>query len=190
MKKYLLLLIALPLFIASCNVTKTIVDYDPVVDFTQYKTYSFLPWNKQSGELLTAKDKKRFREALVFELQKLGYQRVEGKADLAVNLLLIIDQKTGTATYNDFYSSGPAVGYYYGPWGYNNPGGVSSVATMHSYDYEEGTLIVDLLDVKKKQLAWQGIAKKTLKSQKKGDGSTIKEVMAKLFADFPIAEKK
>ena len=41
MKKYLLLLIVLPFFIGSCNVTKTTVDYDPQVDFTQYKTYSF-----------------------------------------------------------------------------------------------------------------------------------------------------
>lgn len=190
MKKYLLLLLALPFILASCNVTKTTVDYDPAVDFTQYKTYAFLPWNKQSGELLTDKDKKRFREATSYELEKLGYKRIEGKADLAVNLLLIIDQKTGTATYNDFYSSGPTVGYYYGPWGYNSPGGVSVVGTMHSYDYEEGTLIVDLLDVKKKQLAWQGIAKKTLKSNNKGDGTAINEVMAKLFAKFPVPVKK
>lgn len=190
MKKYFLLFLLVPFLILSCNVTKTTIDYDPQVDFSQYKTYSFLPWNKQSDELLTAKDKKRFRDACSLELDKLGYQKIEGKADLAVNLLLIIDQKTGTATYNDFYSSGPTVGYYYGPWGYNSPGGVSVTGTMHSYDYEEGTLIVDLLDVKKKQLAWQGIAKKTLKSHNKGDGSAINEVMAKLFDNFPLAVEK
>lgn len=190
MNKFFPILFILVLALASCSSLKTTVEYDPAADFSQYKTYSFLPWNKQSDELLSNYDKERFRAAASYELEKLGYTKADGISDLAVNLFLIIDEKTGTTTYNDFYSSGPAVGYYYGPWGYNNPGGVSAIATMHSYDYEEGTLIVDLLDIKKKQLAWQGIAKKTLQSHKKGDGSVIKDVMAKLFADFPIPAKK
>ncbi len=192
MNKLFPLLIILALAFTSCNLTKVTVDYDPQVDFKQYKTYSYVQWNKQSDEILSERDKKRFRDATSFELEKLGFVKGEGKTDLVVNLFLIVDQKTGTATYNDFYSSGPTVGYYYGPWGYNNPGGVSVAGTMHSYDYEEGTLIVDLLDVKKKQLAWQGIAKKTIKSHKKGkgDGEGIKLVMQKLFKDFPLEATK
>lgn len=192
MNKLFPLLIILALAFSSCNTTKTTVDYDPQADFSVYKTFSYVQWNKQSDEILSERDKKRFRAACTTELEKLGYVKGEGKTDLVVNLFLIIDQKTGTATYNDFYSSGPTVGYYYGPWGYNNPGGVSVAGTMHSYDYEEGTLIVDLLDVKKKQLAWQGIAKKTIKSHKKGngDGSGIKLVMEKLFKDFPLQATK
>lgn len=192
MNKLFPLLIILAFAFSSCNTTKVIVDYDPQADFSQYKTFSYVPWNKQSDEILSERDKNRFRAATTFELEKLGFVKGEGKTDLAINLFLIIDQKTGTSTYNDFYSSGPTVGYYLGPWGYNNPGGVSVAGTMHSYDYEEGTLIVDLLDVKKKQLAWQGIAKKTIKSKNKGngDGSGIKLVMEKLFKDFPLEATK
>ncbi len=185
MKNLLYSLLAL-IVLSSCSGMKVTTDYDPAADFSQYKTYNFLPWNKQSGEILSDYDKRRVRAAATYELEKLGYQKVEGESDLAVNILIIIDQKSGTSTYNDYYTSGVGVGYYYGPWGYNYPGGVSAVTTMHSYDYEEGTIILDLLDVKKKQLAWQGIAKKTLSSAKKGDGSVIKEAMAKLFKDFPL----
>lgn len=174
------------LFLASCSGIKITTDYDPEADFSKYKTFSFLPWSKGTSEILSSYDKKRVRAAATYELEKLGFQKVDGKSDMVVNVLIIIDEKTGTATYNDYYTSGVGTGYYYGPWGYNYPGGVSAYTTMHSYDYEEGTMIVDLLDVEKKQLAWQGIAKKTLNSRKKGDGSVIKEAMASLFKEFPL----
>ncbi|MCK5776215.1 MAG: DUF4136 domain-containing protein [Bacteroidales bacterium] len=189
MRKYLLLLL-LPIFMSACSSLKTTTEYDPDVDFTQYKTYLFLPWNKQSDEILTDIDKKRFRDAIRTDLNILGYTESNTVADLAINIFIIIDEKTGTTSYNDFYTSGTGVGYYYGPWGYNNPGGVSPVTTMHSYDYQEGTLILDLLDVKKKQLAWQGIAHRTLDSKPKDADQNIKEIIDKLFRDFPIEVKK
>ncbi len=119
-------------------------------------------------------------------MQRIGYTLDNNNPDLTINIFLIVDQKTGTSTYADFYTSGIGVGYYYGPWGYNSPGGVSAYTVMHSYDYNEGTLIVDVLDVKKKQIAWQGIAQKTIKSNPKYDGQGIKEVIAKLFMKFPL----
>lgn len=188
MKKLIYSLVAI-FILSSCSSLKVTTDYDPKVDFTQYKTFNFLPWSKQMDKILSKYDQSRVRAAATQELEKLGFQKAEGKTDLAVSILIIIDEKTGTATYNDYYSSGPAVGYYYGPWGANYAGGVSSMTTMHSYDYEEGTMIVDLLDVKKKQMAWQGIAKKTLNSRKKGDGSAVKLAMENLFKDFPLEKK-
>jgi hypothetical protein len=185
MKKYFFYLFILFIF-TNCSGVKVTTDYDPKVEFNQYKTFSFMPWSKQSSEILSEYDKKRFRAAATYELEKIGYKKTEGPGDLAINILIIIDQKSGTSSYNDYYSSGVGVGYYYGPWGSNYPGGVSAYTTMHSYDYQEGTMILDILDVKKKQLAWQGIAKKTLNSNAKGDGSVIKQVMAKLFKDFPL----
>jgi len=189
MRKYILLLL-LPIIISACSSLKTTTEYDPDVDFTQYKTYIFLPWNKQSDEILTDIDKERFRNAIRADLNILGYTESKTEADLAINIFIIVDDKTGTATYTDFYTSGTGVGYYYGPWGYNNPGGVSPYTTMHSYDYKQGTLVLDLLDVKKKQLAWQGIAQKTLDSAPNNSGQNIIEIIDKLFKDFPVPVKK
>jgi len=190
MKKIVLLLLVLPLIFSSCSSTKVVAEYDPAVDFTVYKTYTFLPWNKQSDEILSDFDKKRFHSAIEYEMTKLGYEKVDNNADLAINVFLIIDQKTGTSAYTDYYTSGVGVGYYYGPWGSNYPGGVSAYTTMHSYDYKEGTLVLDILDVKKKQLAWQGIAKKTIDSNPKSVDQGIKMVVAKLFTKFPVEKKK
>lgn len=169
---------------------KVTTDYDPEADFSKYTTFNYLPWSKGSNEILNDFDKKRVRSATTKELEKLGYKKVDGKSDLVVNVMIIIDEKTGTSSYNDYYSSGVGVGYYYGPWGSNYPGGVSTYTTMHSYDYEVGTMILDLLDVEKKQLAWQGIAKKTLSSRKKGDGSAINEAISNLFKEFPLEAKQ
>lgn len=116
MKNLLYSLLAI-IVLSSCSGMKVTTDYDPAADFSQYKTYNFLPWSKQSGEILSDYDKRRVRAAATYELEKLGYKKVEGEGDLAVNILIIIDQKTGTATYNDYYTSGVGVGYYYGPWG-------------------------------------------------------------------------
>ncbi len=190
MKKFILFLLILPLFFSSCSSLKVTADYDPAADFTQYKTFSFLPWNLQSDEILTDRDKERFRNAVGYEMQRVGYKYDPANADLTINIFIIVDQKTGTSTYADYYSSGIGVGYYYGPWGSNYAGGVSAFTVMHSYDYEDGTLILDVLDVKKKQIAWQGIAKKTLKSAPKNDGTGIQSIIAKLFEHYPLEKIK
>ena len=190
MKNLLLFILVLPLLFSSCSSTKVIADYDPAIDFSTYKTFSFLPWNRQSDEILNDFDKRRFRAAVTYEMESFGYTKVEAEGDLTINIFLIIDQKTGTSAYTDYYTSGVGVGYYYGPWGYNTPGGVSAYTTMHSYDYEEGTLILDLLDRKKKQLAWQGTAKGTLKSNPEAKNEGIKNVINKLFTKYPLERKK
>ncbi len=190
MKKLLLFILAIPFLFSSCSSIKVFADYDPSADFSTYKTFSYLPWNKQSDQLLTDFDKRRFRAAVTFEMEALGYTKVEVEGDLTINIFLIVDQKTGTSAYTDYYTSGVGVGYYYGPWGYNNPGGVSAYTTMHSYDYKEGTLILDLLDREKKQLAWQGTAKGTLKSNPAAKDEGIKSVIYRLFTKFPQEEKK
>lgn len=190
MKKNILLLIILPLFFSACSSLKTTTEFDPDVDFTKYHTYIFLPWNKQSDEILSKRDKKYFRDAIRSNLNLLGYTETDKEADLAINIFIIVDEKTGTATYTDFYTSGTGVGYYYGPWGYNNPGGVSPYTTMHSYDYKQGTLVLDLLDIKKKQLAWQGIAHKTMESNPSNAEQNVNIIINKLFRDFPVERKK
>jgi len=188
MKKILFLSFLLPLLFTSCSSMKYMADYDPAVNFKTYQSFSYLPWNKQSDEILSNIDKKRLRAAVTTEMTKRGYTYTEGNSDLNINIFLIVDHKTGTSTYNDYYSSGPSVGYYYGPWGYNNPGGVSTITTMHSYDYKEGTLLLDILDVSKKQLAWQGIVKGMLRSKPDPEkvDQRIKNVISKLFEEFPV----
>jgi len=190
MKKLILSLLIIPLIFSSCSSSKMMVEYDPSIDFTQYKTFTFLPWNRQSDEILSELDKRRFHEAITYEMTQLGYERNDKDADLSINVFLIIDQKTGTSMYTDYYTSGIGTGYYYGPWGYNNPGGVSAYTTMHSYDYKEGTLVLDILDVKKKQLAWQGIAQQTIDSNPRSVDQGIKMVISKLFSKFPVEKEK
>jgi len=93
MKKIFFLLFILPFILSSCSSTKVFSDYDPTVDFKQFKTFSLLPWNKQSDEILSDFDKRRFQAAVTYELENLGYQKVEANADLSVNIFIIIDEK-------------------------------------------------------------------------------------------------
>lgn len=188
MKKIIFLFLLIPFLFIQCSTLKIASDVDSGIDFTQFKTYNFLPFNKQSNDILSDKDKAKLREFVGSELEKRGYTKSTGMPDLAVNIFVIINEKTGTSTYNDYYSSGITVDYYSGPWGYNNPGGVSPFTTMHSFDYKEGTLILDIFDVQKKQLAYQGIAKEVLNA--KTDWKKIENIITKLFNKFPKEPKQ
>ncbi len=49
--------------IVSCSPVKVVTDMDKSVDFSVYKTYSFLGWQDESDKLINDFDKKRVRDA-------------------------------------------------------------------------------------------------------------------------------
>jgi hypothetical protein len=60
--------------------------------------------------------------------------------------------------------------------------------TTRTNEYEEGRLVLEILDVKENRVVWQGIAKDRLSDdytqQEKSD--YLNKVISELFKDFPI----
>lgn len=75
-QKRLFPLIALVLAV-SCSSVKVVTDRDKSVDFTKYKTYSFLGWQDGSDALLNEFDQKRIRDAFKAEFDARGLEYVE-----------------------------------------------------------------------------------------------------------------
>ena len=172
--KAIKILAMLFLFIlGSCSSIKVNSDYDKSVDFSQYKTYAFHKRGIDRVEI-SGLDKKRILNAIDIELGKKGMTKSENP-DLLVNIFTKERERIDVDQYN--------AGWGYG-WGYGwNPylwGGRTYVST-----YVEGTLYIDLIDAKKKELVWEGEGVGYLTENRERKESQINEFVAKILAQFP-----
>jgi len=167
----------LPIFflfiLASCSSIRVYSDYDKAVDFSQYKTYAFHKRGIDIAEI-SGLDKKRILNAIDAELSKKGMIKSE-TPDLLVNIFTKERERIDVDQFN--------AGWGYG-WGYGwNPylwGGRSFVSTS-----VEGTLYIDLIDAKKKELVWEGEGVGYLTENRDKKESQINEFVAKILAQFP-----
>jgi hypothetical protein len=138
----------------SCSTIKISSDFDRTVDFSSYKTYKFT--DEALSLEISDLNRNRLLRAVESELTAKGFTKADSDPDVIIDLKLKGEQKqTATAT-----SSGPGYGYGYG-YAYGWGGGFST--TTINYDtYVDGTLFVDMIDQKKKQLVWQGRGTKTI----------------------------
>jgi len=167
-------------------------DYDKTVDFTKFKTISFLGWQDNSDQLINDLDKNRILESFgkEFEMRNLTFAKEGG--ELAVTLYLVIDQKTSATAYTN-YNGGMGYG---GRWGYGygmRYGGMgmgSSTTTYSENDYEVGTFVVSVYDGESKKLIWQGISTKTINENPKKRVKTIPKGVQKLMKKYPVQPPK
>lgn len=162
-------------------------DYDKSTDFTQYKTYSFYGWAKESDKIINRFNQERIENAVADELNKRGLSYVQDGGDLTVSLFIQFDQKKGVNAYTDHYAASPYA-YRYGPgwgWGY----GYSSTH-YHEYDYTVGTLVIDIFDHQQKQLVWQGVGSQTVDDKPDNNEYGIKRAVRAIMYKYPVKPGK
>ncbi|HLF52369.1 DUF4136 domain-containing protein [Flavobacterium sp.] len=173
MKSIQFLPVLLLFILGSCSSVRVNSDYDKNVDFSQYKTYAFHKTGIDKVEISDL-DKKRILRAIETELTKKGMTKSE-TPDLLVNIFTKEREQVDVTQYN--------AGWGYG-WGYGwNPylwGGQTYVSTS-----TEGTLFIDLIDAKKKELVWQGQGSGYLTQEREKKEERINEFVAKILAQFP-----
>jgi hypothetical protein len=172
----------LPVFLlfvmASCSSIRVYSDFDQNADFNQYKTYAF---HKRGIDRLEISelDKKRILHAIDNELSKKGMTKSE-TPDLLINILTKERERVDVNQYN--------AGWGYGwRWGWNPYlwGGQTYVSTS-----TEGTLYIDLIDAKKKELVWQGEGVGYLTENRNKKEQQINEFVAKILEQFPPSASK
>lgn len=171
--------------LASCSSVKVVTDMDQTADFTKYSTYSFLGWQANSDQILNELDRKRIRDAFVKEFEARGMGYVAENGDVDVSLFIVVDQKTTTTAYTNYYG-GRYGGYYRyrGGWGY----GYASTTYSES-DYLEGTLVMDVFDGQSKKQVWQGVATSTVSENPEKREKTIPAKISALMKKFPVQPK-
>lgn len=179
MKAIKILPLLLLFVVASCSSVKVYSDFDKSVDFSQYKTYAFHKRGIDKAEI-SELDKKRILHAIDNELGKKGMTKSE-TPDLLVTIFTKERERVDVNQYN--------AGWGYG-WGYGwNPyfwGGRSTYVSSST----EGTLYIDLIDAKKKELIWQGEGVGYLTENRNEKEKQINEFVAKILAQFPPSTSK
>ena len=150
------LLAGVAVLLASCASKPTIEsDYDPTIDFSQYKTYGFFNPMGIENPNYSSIYGSFFRDAISKEMESRGYTQSDNP-DLMINVSGRLQDKTKVTTTSDPYMHGGYYGYrrgHYGTWG-----GYGYGTTTHVSNYTEGTINVDMVDRAAKRMVWEGVA--------------------------------
>lgn len=182
----LLLIAGTVALVAGCASKPTIQsDYDPSIDFSNYKTYGFFSPMGIEGPNYSSIYGSVFRDAIGKEMESRGYV-LSDEPDLLLNVSGQLQDKTKVTTTSDPYMAGGYYGYrrgFYDPWY-----GYGYGTTTHVSTYTEGTVNVDMVDRVQKRMVWEGVAvgrvneKKTSEERRQAIYNGIKE----MFAGYPF----
>ncbi len=161
-----LMLISLAV-VAGCSGISVSTDYDTSVDFSEYNTFSWMEPPKSGGYDLDALMSARIKDAVDNQLVEKGLKKASSDPDL------LVVYHTGKQSQIQIDSWG------YGYWG--RGGGVDA------YSYEEGTLVVDLVNAATRMLVWRGTAESALLESPSAQERTenINKAVVKIFASYP-----
>ncbi|QFU05297.1 hypothetical protein FIU82_09790 [Pseudoalteromonas sp. THAF3] len=174
-----LLLAGLVLLLGACA-SHPDFDYDKSVDFSQYKTFAWIPNasltkgtnNYQISELM----ERRVQQAVNDELRAKGMELVSlQQADVLINYHASVDTKVDV----DTFSTGYGARWDYWGIGYN-------VQTT-TREYEVGTLVIDVVDRSSNQLVWRAAKEGRLKKNQTPIERTevVRESVADILSNFP-----
>jgi len=160
-------------------------DYDPEVDFSQYKTFGFFSPMSIEGNNYSTLFGRQFRDSIGREMRARGYVE-SNNPDLSVNVSARLQEKTKVTTTTDPMMMGGYYGYrrgYYDPWmgyGYGTTTNVSQ--------YTEGTINVDLVDMAQKRMVWEGVAIGRVKEGRSNAEirTAIDQGVTTMFAGYPF----
>lgn len=161
--------ILLLLIMVSCTSVTVNSDYDTSYDFSKLKTFGFLPIPADAGfDQLNAE---RVGEAIKTNLIAKGYE-LSKDADFGIALHFGVQTQTNIDAY----------GYGYG-W---RRGGSVNVS-----QYDDGTLIIDFIDMKEKELVWTGSGTGTIDKSVNTEErvSNINYMVGEILAQFPPGTK-
>lgn len=175
-------------------------DFNPEVDFSKLHTFAWMPVATETGDpradspILAG----RVRRATVAEMKAKGFREVLPKdsPDFYVTYQAAIDHKMSVRSTPTYVGGVGYAGYGYRGWGGRPWGGpVGYVGNETSVkQYDQGTLIIDVIDRERDDLIWRGSAQAKLRkdddrSSKERD-KAAKEVVHEILEGFPPQKGK
>ena len=176
--KTLVLPVLTLLVLSSCTSVRVVADYDKNANFNEYKTYAFYKTGIDKAEISDL-DKKRILHAINDEMLSRGFTLSENP-DILVSIFT--KERDQVDIYNNYWGGG--FGWGWNPWFWGGPGmyGGNQISTR-----TEGSLYIDLIDAKDKQLVWQGKGVGSLYQTKNIEKkeARIKEFVAEILEAYP-----
>ena len=204
--------------LAGCATLQVQTDYDPEVSVTQLSTYDWVDQEAGASGVPAIDSpllKRHIRDAVESELGRMGYRKVtsdtpelrgtgEGELggigypkvtsdtpDFRIAYSLVGEEKSrvdGSYGYGGYggYGRYGGFGRYggYGSYGYPGAGYAGGVR-----EYLQGTLVLDIIDVRTGEVIFRGWAKKSLDSNPSPEEvrKYVTKAVAEILEDFPPA---
>ena len=179
-------------FLASCSSVKVIADYDKEANFKSYKTYAFYKTGIDKAEVSDL-DKKRILRAIDTEMSARGFVKSR-QPDVLVSIFTKEREEVNVYNNNNFGFGWGAFGWggfgfnrfgFYNPWlfGPGFGGGFGPNVTTRT----EGSLYIDVIDAKNRELVWQGRGVGTLNNIKNIERKEkrIRQLVSEIFEKYP-----
>ena len=178
-KRLGMLAMALLLAPAVAAAQKVSYDYEKSADFKSFKTYALKDGTKVGQELIDS----RIVAAIDTEMAAKGFKKTDANPDVFVVYHVAFDKQKDISTFSSGYGGG------YGPygWGWGGAGWAGGTTTTQVRDILVGTLVIDMADAKKNQLAWRGMGVKEVDTQAKPEkrDKSINNAVKKIFKNYP-----
>lgn len=126
------------IFLSSCATTYHVTsDYESETIFNNYKSYAYLNHDHNFPLGANLINQQRIERAIEKELGDLGYQKSD-EPELLISWFITVETVTRVDYYRDHYNRWQFFTY-------------PSV-----YKYDEGTLVIDIIDKANRQVIWHG----------------------------------
>jgi hypothetical protein len=176
------LILAILFCLAPLAAAKVVVDFDPAVDFSKFKTFTFIGpvENLVMTQINPDMINPQMHRMVVRELEKKGLREVNANEnpDLVVRYWTIPESQVNVAVMGDW---GPYRAYIDGRW-------AGVYGTVPASNRKESTLILDLIDRNAKSLAWRAYVTHKLSDPEK-DWKKTEEEFVEGFKSYPPSDK-
>jgi hypothetical protein len=173
-------LLVLGIVLAGCSTFKIADDYDPSADFASFHSYAWAPAESEApkdprveNDLLEA----RVHESVDAELSAKGFSLATAGAtpDFWVTYHAALEAKIDVTTIQQSYP------YYRG---YSRWGGYSETYVRQ---FDEGTLILDVIDPETEKLIWRGSAQARVNDSSTPEkrSKRVRDAVAAILERFP-----
>lgn len=185
------LLLMLLLGLASgCTALSVRTDYDPEASFPAFRSYAWLERPPATDGAPRVDDNsllhRRIHTAIDAGLQAAGYTLGDaGEVDFLVSYYLTIDKMTSVTYINNHWGYGPGWGGRYRH--HTRPGFYPAFSQPVVNEYEQGTLILDVIQPEGRKLVWRGSVSSELdySATPEARQGKINKAVTAVLAEFP-----
>lgn len=178
MRRSSILLLIGFLFLTGCSSVSVNYDYDHEADFRSFTSYDWMEaprvavGDARSAQQMNTLLDQRIRRAVDEQMELKGLKQDTSSPDLIVVYHTGLEDKVNVTDWGYTYGS-----YYWG-WGGR---------AIDVYQYQEGTLIVDLINAETQMLVWRGWATKTLEENPSPEKTeyNINNIIQRIFSEYP-----
>ena len=177
------------LTVAPCFAGEVTNDFDPDVDFSRFRTFTFIGGKDvgKSGWLDDPEMYERFRNFISGALETRGLKEVPRDENHSLDVRFWVarraKQEVTVVDYGPSMMWGGYPPYWTGAWAYSYQEYVVS-------NYVEGTLIVDLIDPATKDLVWRTFLRQKIENRAKAYVEAKKNLYAAISVIPPSPAEK